>query len=345
MAKPPTSTITAAWRRLSRGRSAGDHERRTLVACSGGADSAALLIVLAQAAPPGAVIAAHVVHDMRSLEQARRDADAVRALADRLGITYLERQIAARPVGGNLEAASRRLRYAALAEMARAADAPYVATAHHADDQLETMLMRLVRGAGPGGLAGIAARRRIDRRDPPVWVIRPLLGVRRADTERICRDAGVEWAEDATNADVGRVRSALRHRVLPVLAELHADAALRAAGSAELSRLAWRAIAREADTLLSRADSSGSGVRWNRADLRSAPVIVASEALRRAILAASARLAGDRITQRSLLAAVRAIRDPSGEKRTFQWRGAALTLDRQHATVRGEGSGNCQDRG
>ncbi len=141
----------------------GDSHRRTVIACSGGADSSALVIALAAGLGVRArdvLVVGHVVHDLRSRGEALADRDAVRALAERLGLEFVEREVRVRGEwGGNLEALARRARYAALGEMAREAGCGFVATAHHADDQMESVLMALVRGAGLRGLAGIRVKR------------------------------------------------------------------------------------------------------------------------------------------------------------------------------------------
>ncbi len=325
--------IAASWRSLSGGRGRRDLERRTLVACSGGADSCALLLALAASAAPGTIVAAHVVHDMRIQPVALADRDATRTLAASLNIPFVEAEIQARPEAGNLEASSRRLRYGALAALAREAECPLVATGHHADDQLETVLMRLLRGAGPAGLAGISARRSIDRLSPRVMLIRPMLGVTREACEEICRSAGWTWREDETNQDAGHLRAALRLRVTPLLRELNSAAPLHAVSAASLCKEAWGMVRRAGQTVIDGADKAQGCVSFSREALRACPRVVAAEAVRTAITCVGPPDVADRITRRSVLAAIRAARDSSGESRQFGWRGVGIEVTRERVRV------------
>jgi tRNA(Ile)-lysidine synthase len=155
-------TVSRAWRELTGGLTRGrDSQRRTLIACSGGADSSGLAIALASAVskPRMQFVVAHVVHDMRAEDEALADRDATKGLAARLGLEFVESRVRLRGLSGNAEAVARRLRYAALKQLAEDHGCGFIATAHQADDQLETMLMKLIRGAGPRGLAGVAPSR------------------------------------------------------------------------------------------------------------------------------------------------------------------------------------------
>ncbi len=119
--------------------------------------------------------------------------------------------------GAGLEAAARQARYAALGEIARLAGAPMVATAHTRRDQAETLLLRLIRGAGPGALAGVRRRRPLMA---GVELARPLLDVPRAATEAYCVVRGLNWVDDPHNADLARARARLR-ALWPSLLELN----------------------------------------------------------------------------------------------------------------------------
>jgi tRNA(Ile)-lysidine synthase len=183
-----------------------------LAAVSGGADSVALLDVLGGLRPAlGLTLACvHVHHGLRP--EADADAEFVRCLAETLDVPfYLERVTVRRerPWDG-LEAEARRARYAALEARARALGAPRIATGHTADDQAETVVMRLLAGAGPRGLGGIAAARGA--------FIRPLLEARRADVLDHLVSRGMRWIEDRTNRDPRFLRNRVRHDVLPSLA-------------------------------------------------------------------------------------------------------------------------------
>lgn len=181
-----------------------------LVGCSGGADSTALLAALArQGRPEGIRVAAgHVDHGLRPGSAA--DAARVGELAARLGVTcHMVRlgDISQAVRRDGLEAAARSARYAALAKLADEAGASVVATAHTRRDQAETLLLRLSRGAGPGALAGVRARRPLAA---GVELVRPLLDVPRAATEALCAELGLGVVDDAHNRDPARARTRVR---------------------------------------------------------------------------------------------------------------------------------------
>ena len=178
-----------------------------VVGCSGGADSLALLALAAAAEL--APVAVYVDHGLRPPVDRAADLAAVRDAAARLGVG-VDVVAAPVPAGPNLEARARRSRYRALEAARRRHGAGAVLVGHTADDQAETVLLALLRGSGVRGLAGMAARRG--------RLARPLLGLRRRDTERICRSAGLAWVHDATNDDLRLRRNRVRHRALPELA-------------------------------------------------------------------------------------------------------------------------------
>ena len=188
-----------------------DRGDRVLVAVSGGADSVALLHALTRLRTDYALAltVCHVHHGLRP--EADRDAAFVLALAARLGCpATVERvQVAPRP-GRSPEGLARAARYAALGRAARATGATRIALGHTADDQAETVLMRLLQGAGPRGLAGIPVRRG--------RLVRPLLEVDRSTVLAHLAAEGLEWVEDATNRDPKMLRNRIRHDLLPLLA-------------------------------------------------------------------------------------------------------------------------------
>lgn len=292
-----------AWRRLV---DAGP----SLIACSGGADSTALTLALA-ASVGERIRVGHVVHDMRSDEEALADRDAVRSLAAALGLGFSERSV--RVPAGNAEAGARAARLCALAEMAKEFGCATVATAHHAGDQFETVLMALARGAGPGGLAGMARSRPIGAAG--VRLIRPMLGIERADAERVCRLAGVVWREDATNEDRSRLRSALRHEVIPPLRAHRPGAVRRAAASAEL-------LADAAGLVEDRArEVFGGGLSWPRETLAAQRRIVVGAGLRGAWAGLTGGEGADRLSRAIVDAAIDAIADGRSDRRVFHWPG------------------------
>lgn len=171
------------------------------LAVSGGPDSLALLL-LAVRDRPGNLRAATVDHQLRP--ESRTEAEAVAAICARLGVPH---DILPVRVEGSIQAAARAARYAALADWCVAHGLTHLATAHHADDQAETLLMRLARGAGLGGLAGVRRQRELRS---GVTLVRPLLGARKAELEAIVRDAGLTPALDPSNADPAYDRTAAR---------------------------------------------------------------------------------------------------------------------------------------
>lgn len=336
--------LLQSWRRLAGG------PVRTLVACSAGADSSALAIALAAGKAP--IVVAHVVHDFRPPEQAHADRDAAARLAGLLNAPFAEASVRARPLGGNLEATSRRLRYAALARLAAAHGCACIATAHHAGDQLETMLMRLVRGAGPAGLAGIRPRLllRVAGVEPPARLIRPMLGLTRADAERICALAGWSWRVDSTNDDTSRLRSAVRQGPAALLEALAPGAEARAAHAAELLRDAAGLVRDAADELVAagRVDDPASATPrydWPRARLREQRAVVVGEVLRRAAGLIRGPRGLDRLGGRSVHQAVRAVRSGGTDPKQFTWGSVEILVRADRVRVHALDQGPAKDGG
>jgi tRNA(Ile)-lysidine synthase len=171
------------------------------LAVSGGPDSLALLL-LAVRTRRESLRAATVDHQLRP--ESRAEAEAVAALCAGLGVPH---DILTVRVEGSIQAAARAARYAALGEWCVAHGLTHLATAHHADDQAETLLMRLARGAGLSGLAGVRAARPLC---PGVTLVRPLLGARKAELEAIVAAAGIAPTLDPSNTDPRYDRTAAR---------------------------------------------------------------------------------------------------------------------------------------
>ncbi len=198
-------------------------ERPMLVGVSGGPDSVALLEFLVayrarRGAPSETVVAGHVHHGLRGAES-DQDAAFVRELAERLGIRCLTARVdpvaRRRERGESPEAAARELRYRALREMASSIGADRVAVAHTADDQAETVLLRLIRGSGLRGLSGMRPIRRIHG----LWVVRPLLATTREQVLEYLARRGVSYRTDSSNRSLDARRNLLRLEILPRIQE------------------------------------------------------------------------------------------------------------------------------
>jgi len=239
-------------------------EVTVLVAVSGGADSVALLRAMRalKTGGEGRLLAAHLNHGLRGPE-ADDDEAFVADLCAKLGVpchtgrTDVEKLAAER--GDGLEEAAREARYQFLTRTAAESGARYLVTAHTADDRAETILHRIVRGTGIAGLAGIARARFIP--EAGLTLIRPLLGVRRAELLAYLDELGQPFRQDPSNRDPRFTRNRIRHELLPVLAQRFnpgvVDAVLRLgtlAGEAQrvvdhlVEELAARSVvARDAD--------------------------------------------------------------------------------------------------
>jgi tRNA(Ile)-lysidine synthase len=215
-----------------------------LLAVSGGVDSMALLG--ASASWPGAQVAS-LDHGLRP--EAAGEVELVRAQAVARGLPFhTEKLVVDRSSG--VEAGARAARYGALAAIARREGLRFIATAHTATDQAETVVMRLTRGSALAGAAGIV-RRRDD------GVVRPLLFASRADTERFVRTAGLPFVEDPMNADPAHLRVRVRSEVLPALVSavgLHAIAGLARFAEVAAEDDAW--LEAEATVALARCRGS-----------------------------------------------------------------------------------------
>jgi tRNA(Ile)-lysidine synthase len=254
---------------------------RVVVAVSGGADSVALLHVLVTLAPT-LRLDLHVVHVDHGLRaESASDAAAVSALALRLGVPV--EVVRVRVGEGSVEAAARQARHAALEAAAARAGATRVALGHTADDQAETLVMRILEGTGVRGLAGIPyVRGRL---------IRPLLDVRHADTLALVRRAGLPWLEDPSNRDERFFRNRVRHSVLPRLArDSGGDLVERLTELARGARELIDALERTAVVEFERLGRWEDGaVVLSRSALGALPRPVAAEVLRRGAAALGSR--------------------------------------------------------
>lgn len=211
------ASLTTVVRRALEGECALPEASALVVAVSGGPDSMALLDVMARLGPRAAltVVAHGIDHGLRP--EAAAELDLAEAFARRVGVPWGRTRVTVER-GGNVQARARDARWRALARVARRRGAA-IATAHHADDRAETVLLRLLRGAGLRGLAVLPPRASAPgARD--VTVIRPMLRASRADVLLHLERHGVPYATDPSNADPRYLRARVRERVVPALAEL-----------------------------------------------------------------------------------------------------------------------------
>ncbi len=208
--------------------------RSVLLAVSGGLDSTALAYALVEIAGEKCLKLAigHVNHGLRA-EDSEADQESVRQLAERLRVPAFERRVAPKRLREGrssrerptLQEAARTLRYQALREMTAEAGCQHLATAHNANDQAETVLLRVFRGCGPDALGGIPER------SPDGVVVRPLLRVSRQQIEAYAAARGFSWREDRSNSSLAYARNRLRLRWLPGLTEDFNDQLLMAVGN------------------------------------------------------------------------------------------------------------------
>lgn len=281
--------------------SVGGYRHELLVACSGGADSLALAAGAMHVAQRNGLRVRGVIIDHGLQADSAGVAGRAREELQRLGMTARVERVRVDLGGGlGVEAAARAARYSALDELAGRARAN-VLLGHTLDDQAETVLLGLTRGSGIRSLAGIAKQR--------AHYVRPLLGLRRRDTEAACAELGIRAWHDPHNADPVFTRARVRHRVLPLLeAELGPGIAEALARTAELAT----ADADYLDRACAEARSgvvSGTGGK----ELACQPLAELHPALRRRVLR---RWLLERGAQQPSLAHVRAV-----EGLILGWRG------------------------
>ena len=284
---------------------------RVLVAVSGGADSVAMLFLLRELEAAAELTIAGIAHLNHQLRGADADADEAfcAALAARLGLPFVAERIdvaaLAREQKRSIEDAARAARYAFFDRAAAALNAAVIAVAHTKDDQAETFLLRLMRGAGTRGLAAIRPRLRLPTVAPAPrrgslpaeapearrWVVRPLLEVERSALREYLAARGEAFREDGSNADLRIPRNRVRHELIPYL-ESHFSPGLTGvlARAAELARQDEDFLQGEAIKLAARVVLSDVTVRLDAAALSGAPRALSS----RVAQAALQRFAGSK---------------------------------------------------
>jgi len=257
--------------------SKGSH---VLVGVSGGADSVALLQLLVSLAESFdlSISVAHLNHGIRP--EAAEDAAFVKALCKDLGVPFYTEEVdvpaQAEATGASLEMAARDARYAFFSRTVAKCGADAVATAHTRDDQAETVLLKLCRGAGTAGLRGVARKTVMHG----VRVIRPLLDVSREEVVGFLNERELAWREDATNTDTRMKRNFVRHEVLPLL-----ESGLNPRVKEALSRTA-ELLGEEEALLTALAKQALKGVQDEAGELRLNPLCALEPALRRRVLQA-----------------------------------------------------------
>lgn len=255
--------------------------KAVVVGVSGGVDSMTLLHLLVGTG--FAPVVAHVNYGLRG-DASDADEALVRDLCADWGVSlHVERST----LSSSIQAEARRVRYDLFARVAAETGAMKAATAHHRDDQAETLLLNLFRGAGPRGLAGMPVRRPLAP-GVNVEVVRPLLFASRAEIEAYAREHGLRWREDASNAEGSYRRTTLRQTILPAIEEIFGDGVRgRLADTANLLRayLDSGAALAASDALNELAEGAGPHIALPVDALRAMPEVqrcgVLLEALRR----------------------------------------------------------------
>jgi tRNA(Ile)-lysidine synthetase-like protein len=296
-----------------------------VVACSGGVDSMALLFCLSLTKVKLHPI--FVMHRMRPHEEEGKSLLAVERLARRLDISM---SVVPPPKNFSLqtEEEAREFRYSKLVSLAQAFDFGLIATAHHADDQLETVLMRLCRGSGITGLAAIPLSSRVPTESQSnCRVIRPMLRISKADCIEICESNEIDWHEDATNSDITISRNRLRHDVLPVLKELYPQASLHASEAAFKLRDIAGIIENRVKVLRSQETEMPGGILMDVGYLKQEHEAVQQAYFRDVAKRLNGGKKMDRINTQMSEQILRAV--SSGENKSFDWPGMKIEVKQQ----------------
>lgn len=241
-----------------------------LLGLSGGADSVSLLNMLLQDGVR--VCAAHLNHCIRG-KDADRDEEFCRALCGRLGVEFVSRRAdvpaISQECGEGLEEAARRVRYSFFAEIMKEKGIKLLATAHNGDDNAETLLFNIARGASAAGACGIPRFREFCGG----YVIRPIIGLPKDTVLAYCAENGLEYVTDATNADVSYSRNRIRANVIPELKTINPNLVATVSGFTE----AMRADCEYLDSLAAGFIAANAGVTQKK--LAALPAPVASRVL------------------------------------------------------------------
>ena len=211
-----------------------DAKEPILLGLSGGADSSALLIMLAEYAKQvgSRIYAAHLNHGIRG-DEADRDEQFCKELCSRVGVEFFSKKLdipsIASASGESVETAARNARYDFFYKIMKEMGIKILATAHNADDNLETLLFNIARGTGLGGLCGIPESRPMG----DCVVIRPILTMEKEKIISFCENNGLSFVTDSTNADNEYTRNKIRNRIIPILKEINPNAVRNASRMTE----------------------------------------------------------------------------------------------------------------
>jgi tRNA(Ile)-lysidine synthase len=269
-------------------------EVRVVAAVSGGSDSVAMLLILHELASRGEVVLAGLAHLNHQIRGPEADGDAAfcRDLAARLGIPALmstaDVPALAAAEKASLEVAGRHQRQRFFSEIVQSGKANRIAIAHTRDDQAETVLLRLTRGAGALGLSGM-----VPRRGP---LVRPVLDATRIELQEFLGARGEAWREDATNLDLSNPRNFVRHQVLPQLRRINPQADAALARAADLLRIDADLLETLANAAFVQNVESASArefpeLRRDKVDAESMVVVIRAEGLAKLPAALATRVA------------------------------------------------------
>jgi tRNA(Ile)-lysidine synthase len=263
-----------------------------VVGVSGGADSLVLLHLLRAVRPAEGLIVAHLDHALRP--SSADEAAVVSRIAAGYGLRFHTRRVdvaeLAKSRSLSLEEAARVARYDFLAEIAQAEGAPAVVVGHHADDQVETILMHVLRGSGLGGLRGMVEVAELPGH-PELRLLRPLLGATRAEIEAHAREQGLRPITDESNADPTFLRNRVRHELLPALETYNPQIRERLRALSEVVAADEAFLVSQTATTLARliVERGEGTLAWSRDGWQALPLALRRRVLRLAL----AVVAGD----------------------------------------------------
>jgi tRNA(Ile)-lysidine synthase len=265
--------------------------RRSLVAVSGGADSVALMFALVRLKEAGEIetdiLGGHINHNLRGADS-EEDQKFVEELGRRLGIEVITRSVGVRGFAGenklSIETAARKLRSDGLIAIAKENNCGSIVTAHHMDDNAETMVHRLMRGTGFRGLGGIWPGKIFD----DVEIVRPMLCIRRTEVIDYCKAGGIKWRDDHTNMDTSFKRNWIRHELIPYLRQGNDGLEKELWKLASSARRLNRRIENESDDVWEKLylETGKESVAFDRKEFCRLGDMIAVEAVRRAIVQA-----------------------------------------------------------